>query len=217
MHLNELLSEGVFPITPSMRLYAKEAAEIIYNKYKEEMKYPESMRSTWITGDVVYTAMVDGGKYGSKSIETIIDRSMGSSGLAVIDKNVILVRPRDYLPVDSYREIIEHELVHLFDPKLKSKFDSKPWGWLQKSNTQFKSDEYYNLPWEVDAYIASQARSMVNWYLPRQLNKEQIKERIQAPIANSEFEKAIVNNKKIWRKYKRALAQAYYERYQEYP
>jgi len=190
MRLQELLLEGVFPITPSMRLYAKEAAEIIYNKFKEEELARNGWKkSVWVTGDHVHTAMVDGGKYGTALVRTEIDNSMNSSGLAVIDKNLIIVKPRDYLPIDSYREIIEHELVHLFDPKLKSKFDNKPWAY-QKQNAHFRSDEYYNLPWEVDAYIASQARSMVNWYLPRQLNKEQIKDRIQAPIARSEFEKA---------------------------
>lgn len=219
MQLSELLVEGVFPITPSMRLYAKEAATIIQGMYlqptERKIRYA-NVDKDWETGDIIKVGIVDGGKYGSKNVTTKIDHNIRSSGVAVIDKNTILVKPRDFLPIDSYREIIEHELVHLFDPKLSSKFDSKPWGYNQRQNTQFKSDEYYNLPWEIDAYIASQARSMVNWYLPRQLTKEQIKERIQAPIANSEFEKAIVNNKKIWRKYKRALAQAYYERYQEY-
>jgi len=199
MKLNSL-HEGKFPITPDMANFAVDG----------ERKIASTKEAT---GEVVFRREVDGGKYGKKEIKIALHPAPHRN-YADVETNTIHISKNPRQPYyRQYESMIKHELVHLFDPKVTDKnLRNKSWGVENVPEDllgRLSDKKYYELPWEVDAYMATRAEDHIKNMIRKGYDKEQIRQIVSEPEPTTEYEGFIHGNKKLWRKYKRVLHDEY--------
>lgn len=131
--------------------------------------------------------------------------------LAFISKSTIAITWDENSDIEDYEEVIEHELIHLFDPKLSDEFGDKEWNRYHTDH----DDEYFKSFSEVDAFIPTLAKKEVG-RLFRLYNHDSVKKIISNysdyPERHVDAERIYKKDKNLWKKYLKALAH-YFEIY----
>jgi len=183
-------------ITSDMSVFANETA----NRLREL-----SMGGGWEYDTVAYERDVDGGKYGRKHVQIILWK--GRSGvLAEAGDDKIWVKFDDNYKWSS--SVIEHELVHIFDPKLQGHLHDASWS-VQKQPEFSDGDDtekYFASPWEQDAYMSQFARKRIYdlyWQSGEDMNA--VEQAIKNYKPNNSVESFWAKNPKMWQKYLKTM------------
>lgn len=168
---------------------------------------------------VVYAREVDFGKYGNKFVKVLIKKSLRNLAEADAINSIIYMGKFDekYDNV-NFSDVIEHELIHLIDPKLTNQnLRDKSWGLdtlAQKgtfrnnplSSNEEDVDSYYNNPWEVDGWMSQLSRALMKEYIRKYYsNKEFIKAAISKRKPLTPPEKVWFKNNRLWKKWLNTL------------
>jgi len=196
------------------------AMEISDDMKKFARETTRAVVSGWEYDKVIHSRQVDGGKWGKRNVTVIptipTNNEEKKKGFACADPTTgeieLWLDPKHNYGWLS--EIIVHELVHIFDPKLnKPELEDAPWNWKSKSDRGIPmnlsgGDVYYAHPWEQDAFMAQEAMNSIkyafDWYgdeedIPTMIEK--IKKDLITKRAETEAEKFWYKNPKMWRKY----------------
>jgi len=105
-------------------------------------------------------------------------------------------------------DFFQHELIHMFDPKLtNNKLRNASWG-VDAQNQQSlhattgQNSKYYTNPWEQDAFMRQTAISTIknkSWLFDGDMN--QVKQSISNLKPQDPWEKEWYKNPKMWKKY----------------
>lgn len=198
-------------ITADMKNFADES----------QRKYYES-EDSWSYGKPINSRLVDGGRYGKRTVSIVPDENKeGNGGFATADVDTGII----YLFVkhgnnygDAISNIIKHELVHIFDPKINDKNlinakwgiesyvkSGKPLGTTGDSNVD---QVYYTNPWEQDAYMSADANARLDnasWLFDNDWNDIQPYLRKIRP--ETAQERSWYANPKMWRKFLNTIYQ----------
>ncbi len=127
------------------------------------------------------------------------------------------------MPPENDQRVIErailHELVHCVDPKLdesRSKdrmlFDS-PWHRREREKLRdpnyVDSPSHYTAPWEQDAFMSSKAYDQVAMWHRNEVTRERAIEELHLHMADDSVEREYRKDDKLWRRYMRAMAEAF--------
>ena len=131
-----------------------------------------------------------------------------NKNLAVPSKSMIFVTWSEDVDIDDLTEVIEHELIHLFDPKLTDEelIDKE---WNKNYSDEFEKKAYYSSPAELDAFIPTLAKKYVKMvFRVLDFDYDRVRKHLSRG-ADMLYDEALgvwVKNKNLWRKYLRAIA-----------
>jgi hypothetical protein len=194
--------EGVaFHASSDMEAYAKEATEALFN------------------GETHFERAVSADKYGTRTVKVVVTpRPEGDQGAANADSANGLITVYDTFnqyDSDAIEELMVHELIHIFDPKITNRQLRKThWGigngkaQLTGSSDPEKEKKYLANPWEQDAFMRAGAISSLT-HLKNMFggNKDDIKKVIggMRPSTQSGVIGTYSKNPKTWRRYQRTV------------
>jgi hypothetical protein len=164
-------------------------------------------------GQTVHTRIVDGGKYGSRNVTVIAERPhTARAAYADPPTGNIVLHCLDQVGVgDALNELIQHELIHLFDPKLTNeKLHNSKWGINSKNAESINDPEagYYTHPWEQDAFMRQTAEATIRdkaWLFDGDQSK--ILQGLRNIKPQDPWEIEWYKDKKMWRKYLNTIYQ----------
>lgn len=187
-------------LSQDMANFAKEAAKAAYSNWQ----YDVSLHQRTVTND----------KYGSKTISVVPkQRPQGDNGFGYADPNTgeigVYLVPKQSVDIEDF---VQHELIHMFDPKLTNQqLRNKKWGLDKQTNLNSSdndNDTYYTHPWEQDAFMRQSAESIIKnmkWLFNGDLKQIQASLRTIRP--QEPWEQAWFKNPKMWRKYLNTIYQ----------
>jgi hypothetical protein len=176
-------------------------------------------KDDWEYQKVAHERIVDGGKYGKKLIKVIPDEDKDTDTNSAWADNmdglvgIFVKHGQNY--GEEQVEIIIHELIHIFDPKLNNpELRTRKWGIdapnksINPSDDPVKNQEYHMNPWEQDAYMTQSARQIIkirNWLYDG--DWAQIQDSIKNLTPNSPWEITWKKDQKTWRKFLNTIYQ----------
>lgn len=118
------------------------------------------------------------------------------------------------------KKIVLHELVHCVDQKLnKEELFNTPWHRKQRSVLRVpeyqKSPDYYNQPWEQDAYMSSEAWDQVQMWKRNGIGLNRAMQEIRDKGAFNHAEKIYKQDPVKWKRYLRALYESVKKIYEQ--
>jgi len=201
-------------ITPDMEQFAQEGIEKL-------------SQNVWEYGQTVHQREVDGGTYGKRNVKIVPHQknrnSFGWADPRTGELAIFAIKGQHYS--EDYVDFIGHELIHMFDPKLNNpKLASTKWGFeaYHKAGKPLGSvdtdttNQYYNNPWEQDAFMAQTAREAIrNHKWLYDANWEEIQTSLQKIKPETPWEIAWYKDPKKWRKYLNTVYQELVRRKQQ--
>lgn len=108
------------------------------------------------------------------------------------------------------KRAIIHELIHAIDPKLnKPELFDASWHESHRKNMSnpnySNSNQYYTSPWEQDAFMSSEAYDQVAMWRRNGVDLERAIMEVKNHLPETMPEKYYFNDKKLWKKYLKAL------------
>lgn len=226
-----LLSESGIKLTPSMVAFVNDATNNLYRDWlmaQDGSLDPFWPDHAWHTdlpvvqgewGDSIAVVGYDGLKLAVKIGASTVGSSSqlywpdekGDWGGGFEPFGVIYV-DRAQIGTDKgqLREIIAHELVHLFDVRLRSTHKAYSSAKTQYKNKHKqaianKSMKYWELPTETDAILGSLALRRLTEMQEEGLSHEEMAEAIKSIKPKYDTEKTLFRNEKQYRRYVQTL------------
>jgi hypothetical protein len=122
---------------------------------------------------------------------------------------------------ENVLHMLEHELVHCFDPKLELySLRHAPWRATEHfldHQGQFKNDleTYHRYPWEQDAYIASNVNRFIRDRIAENKPKAEVLDEVRRYKPSRRSEQTYAKDPHIWRRYLQWLYKMVMEKYPE--
>lgn len=177
MNFLSFLTESAIILTPEMKDFSERTVDKLEEICYRFVTFPHFQRE--VSGKVILDEFVES-KYGTYKIKVRIKTPEKTQSEAVADvRNKEIIVYIDYENYkefkkrkEEFRKIINHELIHLVDPKFnKEELLTKNLDKIKKFNLELrdlyksgdkekiddKIKEYVKFPWEIDAYISTEA------------------------------------------------------------
>jgi hypothetical protein len=175
-----------------------------------------AIQQGWEYEKPVYQRQVSGDKYGTKNVFVVPkQRPQNDTGFGYSDPQKgeigIYLQPKQNVDAEDF---IQHELIHIFDPKItNNKLRNAPWG-IDAQNQQSlhattgQNTQYYTNPWEQDAFMRQSAEATIrnkSWLFDGDQNA--IQQSLQRMKPQDAWEQEWYKNPKMWRKYLNTIYQ----------
>ncbi len=183
-------------------------------KFAQEASH--AVHGGWQYDQPLYQRQVNGEKYGLKNV-VIIPRQKpaNDTGFGYSDPPKgeigVYLQPNQNVDIEDF---IQHELIHIFDPKLTNdKLRQAKWG-IDSQNQQSlhatsgQNSQYYTNPWEQDAFMRQSAEATIknkSWLFDG--DKNAILRSLQNIKPQDPWEQEWYKNPKMWRKYLNTIYQ----------
>jgi hypothetical protein len=190
-------------LSKDMVKFAQEAANAI-------------QQGKWQYDQPIYQRQVSNDKYGTKNVKVIPkQRPANDTGFGYSDpeKDEIGIYLQANQNVDT-EDFIQHEIIHIFDPKLTNKnLRNTKWG-IDSQNQQSlhatngQNTQYYTNPWEQDAFMRQTAEATIknkSWLFDG--DKNAITQSLKNLKPQDPWEKEWYKNPKMWHKYLNTIYQ----------
>lgn len=188
--------------------FAHDAAEAFAKYVFDHWEEIEKLKGT-NKGKLVYQNELRG-----KTVAVYLTNN--NKNLAVPSKSSIFITWSEDIDIEDLTETIEHELIHLVDPKLTDEELLKK-EWNKNYSDEFEAALYYSSPAELDAFIPTLAKKYVKMiFRVLDYNYDRIKKFLSSGVdLFDDALKTYVKNKGLWRKYLKAVAY-WYDRLSEH-
>lgn len=240
MAFTDFLNEGAIALSNSMKSFSEKTAEIVFSDLKKHVTYPFAKKK--LNETIIHSGKIES-KYGEFPI-TCKYMFNNDNTDAEIDGNIIYINISEELHsliqdyygryntklkskiTNEYNELVKtinHELVHLVDPKLNKQKD-KSFTLAKKNEDVIKEletrlekgedvedklklayEKYLKFPWEIDAYVSSEANSRMNQYFRKGLTKNMIQSLLSNVEPKTQIEKFYKTIPNIWKRYTKYL------------
>lgn len=159
--------------------------------------------------------------------EAVVDVDKKEVVIYVDKKNYDLFKSKNKDFISEFKKIVRHELVHIVDPKLnKSDLSTKAKGDIKNLNLTLKDlqkrlknetdekkreeieidieknyDKYFKFPWEVDAFISTEAEEVFEKILKKSRNKKDALYYLKTLEPINYVQKFYKKDQKLWKRF----------------
>lgn len=242
MSFIQYINEGALAIDKEMKSFAEEAFQSVVDILKKHVTYPHAK-------DKLHHRVIFTKKVNDKDVSIVLsfdDKKTESDLLAETHHGKDILIPvrqqfhkdiQDYFGRyntslkstiskyhDKYIKALHHELVHVFDPKMRGELKDKNTKKIVASNkriheleSQLKAgkdvsdelekeyDKYRRFPWEIDAYLSSEATQRMDSYFRKGLTKNMIQKMLSNVEPRNSVEVFYKSQPDIWKRYTKYL------------
>lgn len=221
MDFKTFLTESAIVLTQEMKDFSKRAVDKLDELCYRYVTFPHFQRE--VSGKVIFEEFVET-KYGTYKIKVRVKTPEKTQSEAVADvknKEIIV-----YIDFENYKnfkthkseliKVINHELIHLIDPKFnKDELLTKNLDKIKKFNLEirelFKSGdkekiddkikEYVKFPWEIDAYISTEADEVYEEIRKKSRMKKDALYYLKNLKPTTQNQKVYKENDKLWKRF----------------
>lgn len=159
--------------------------------------------------------------------EAVVDVDKKELTIYIDKKNYDSFKNKDKEFLESFKKIIRHELVHIVDPKLnKPELSTKAKSDIMNLNLSLKDlykrlknetdekkreeieadieknyDKYFKFPWEVDAFISTEAEEVFEKILKKSRNKKDALYYLKTLEPINHVQKFYKTEQKLWKRF----------------
>lgn len=221
VNFTTFLTESAIILTSEMKEFSEKALDKLEDLCYRYVTFPLFQRE--VSGKVIFEEVLYS-KYGNYNIKVRIKTPERTTTEAVADvknKEIII-----YIDFENYKhfkkkksellKVINHEIIHLVDPKFnKEELLTKNLDKIKKFNLEIrdlykngtpeqiddKINQYVKFPWELDAYISTEADEVFEEIKKKSRSKKDALYYLKNIKPTTPNQKVYKENDKLWKRF----------------